>query len=467
MAQPSPGEASTLWSNSGFQEGLQVRGILTHGEQRLIDQFQRDLDAIERAWPMRGAFERIEPYILDVTEAGIRFRFIVYHDETHSWYGERRPVEDLQQVAELGFPRVGDVVFDLGANAGFMATWYALRVGEKGFVHAFDPAPWCALSCRYQAQLNHITNLRSYAVGVGAQRKKVKVPLISTQTRETRVEGQEWREFEVHPIMDYAHFRPDFIKMDIEGAETEIAPLLKHLPTLQGLYLELHPAMIRQFGGDPIAVLQAIQDTGLEILANNAFGAPLSREALHDTAYRYLCATPEHIQARQKTRSQPGWNYLLEYSRYYAERGEIERALEYARRGVELYPYKIDLHHALSDLLVRSGELLAAVDAASQAVATVPGDSHLTFRLSWLLGEVGRISEAVSWARKAISLDRSVAAFWHHLSFQLNKLNQIEEALTAIDEALRLDPTNSLFKEERARIVGHAPDNTETTAKLA
>lgn len=240
-----------------------MKRLLTHAEQRLIDHFQHDLDEMETTWPMRNQFERIEPYIVDVNQVGLRFRFIIFHRESEIWYGqERRPegtpgdFDRFVELMHLKMPCAGDTVFDLGCNAGFWSTWFALAVGTSGVVHAFDPCPWNALATRYQARLNYLDNLRTYGVGIGANRRTVRVPLTATQTREVEiVEGQRSADFEIHSLREYAHLKPTFMKMDIEGAETEVAPLLREIPSLNALYLELHPVMIRERGGDPIAVL--------------------------------------------------------------------------------------------------------------------------------------------------------------------------------------------------------------------
>jgi FkbM family methyltransferase len=419
----------------------------------LVDQLQRDLDKIETTWPMRGSYARIDPYILDVTEAGIRFRFLVFTRESHAWYGDRRAETGLLQVAELGRPRHGDVVFDFGANAGFMATWYALRVGAAGAVHAFEPCPWYALACRYQARLNYIENLHVHAVGIGASRRTIRVPLTASQTREMTGPDQEFGEVEIRALTEYADLKPTFIKMDIEGAEMEVAPLLPRLPTLQALFLELHPVMIRERGGEPLAVLRAIQAAGLEIVADNVLTEPLAPNALHDAAHQYICARPADLTALRKTRMTPIWSYFAEYSRYHLDRGEVDEALDYARSGLAAHPDKPELLRPLAAALLRNGDIAEAMDAARRVAELSPGNAHATFFASWLLSQTGHTEQSIMLARQAINLDSTVAAFWHHLGYQLNELGDREEARKAIEQALRLEPGNAEFQRLHRKLI--------------
>lgn len=431
-----------------------MKRVSNHAEQRLMDQFQRDLDKLELVWPMRLSFARIEPYIVNINQAGIRFRFIIFHRESELWYGDSN-LEGVSgdparffELNRFNMPRRGDVVFDLGCNAGFWSTWFALTVGETGMVYSFDPCPWNTLSARYQARLNYLDNLKTYNVGIGADRRTIRVPVTAAQTRAVAVpDGDRSGTFEIHSLEEYAHLNPTFIKMDIEGAEMEVAPFLGKIPSLNALYLELHPVMIKERGGDPLDVLRDIHLAGLEIIPDHAWNSPLSEETLHESADAYYCAKPGHLATIRMASGAPKWRYFHQYVYYHLNRGEFDKALEYARRCVELYPGIGHSHLALSDTLMRTGNVADAVAQAGRAVDAAPEDAQVVYHASWVLAVAGDADRSIELARRAVAIDSSVGAFWYHLSAQLAALGRHEEAHTAVAEAIRCEPDNVIFRK--------------------
>jgi tetratricopeptide (TPR) repeat protein len=211
--------------------------------------------------------------------------------------------------------------------------------------------------------------------------------------------------------------------------------------------------MIRERGGDPLTVLHAIQQAGLDIVANNVFTEPLAANALDDSAHQYICARPAEFAALHKDHVTPVWNYFSEYSRYHLDRGEVDEALDYARRGLAAHPDKPELLRTLATALLRNGDIAEAIDAARRAVDLSPGDAHAMFFLSWLLSQTGHTEQSIMLARQAIGRDSAVAAFWHHLGYQLNEMGEREEARNAIEQALRLEPGNAAFQHLHRQLI--------------
>lgn len=123
-----------------------------------------------------------------------------------------------------GGPAPGDVVLDCGACIGDFTVLFAAWVGRSGQVHAFDPVPVHIRFCAHQAELNPALSgsihLNQKAVGSttrSARRSMADANRITPGNAST--EG-----FDAVSIDDYvteAGIRVDFIKMDIEGAESE------------------------------------------------------------------------------------------------------------------------------------------------------------------------------------------------------------------------------------------------------
>jgi FkbM family methyltransferase len=127
-------------------------------------------------------------------------------------------------------PRSGDVVWDVGAHAGMTTYWLALMVGPHGKVYAFEPD-----------DINHEFLLRNIARHGLTNVTPVKAALAGTTgTASFRMNGTmsagltrslpcpvcgDDRLVETLTVRD-ACYRfgsvPDYIKMDIEGAELDV-----------------------------------------------------------------------------------------------------------------------------------------------------------------------------------------------------------------------------------------------------
>jgi FkbM family methyltransferase len=77
--------------------------------------------------------------------------------------------EPLVQQALVDCLRAGDVVYDVGANVGFLTLLAARRVGPQGHVVAFEPMPEAAAAARHNVALNGMTHVSVYEIGLGAR----------------------------------------------------------------------------------------------------------------------------------------------------------------------------------------------------------------------------------------------------------------------------------------------------------
>lgn len=122
------------------------------------------------------------------------------------------------------FPGPGDIVLDCGACIGDISLLFAGLVAMRGEVHSFDPIPLHARYCRLQASLNpslaHILHVNELAVGNRTFVTK------GNKSDSDKIEpgGLAINSFASTSLDDYTGGRlnrVDFIKMDIEGSETE------------------------------------------------------------------------------------------------------------------------------------------------------------------------------------------------------------------------------------------------------
>jgi FkbM family methyltransferase len=215
-------------------------------KQAILDSFQRELDEIERTTPMTNNYARITPEIISVNEGGgVKFDFIIYHYESKLWYGGEHHEYSFQDMADDEFVKENDRVWDVGCNSGYYTVWLA-KVATKGTVISFDPFPWNAAATRANAKLNGLNNVTVHCVALGAKSRTVQVHTNTSDIYHTQRDGIM---LTIEPPERYFDSAPTLLKIDVEGAEQELADtsLLK-IPSLERCYIEMHPQCIN---GDP------------------------------------------------------------------------------------------------------------------------------------------------------------------------------------------------------------------------
>ena len=161
---------------------------------------------------------------------------------------ERAVFRELQKII-----RPGATVYDIGANVGLFSARFARWVGADGWLYALEPNPICVSFLR--ANLEHVgtrnftilpvaasnsrsdctfsLNYGSSMIGVGGDS-----PVAGKPGHQIRVEGESLDTL----IATFNLRRPDFIKVDVEGAEASVvAGMTETLEnTRPGLMIELH-----------------------------------------------------------------------------------------------------------------------------------------------------------------------------------------------------------------------------------
>ncbi|TPI60398.1 FkbM family methyltransferase [Mesorhizobium sp. B3-1-3] len=262
-------------------------------DQKIVDDFMRELDAIEKFAPMLGSYSRLDPEVIEHEQAGHRFRFVTFHQESRNWYPPGFQEWSLIRMDATNFVRDRDVVFDLGCNAGYLTTWFALRA-RHGHVHAFDPYPWNAAATHAQAKLNGLSNVTVHAVGIGPERKTIRAPVLSSMTVNVQVTGESPKvDLRIEPLAAFAGARPTFAKIDIEGAEHELGHSIVQSGVRRG-YVEMHPPMIEAAGGSSALLLEQLLAANYAVASHGPGVRPWAMGAeVQPTGYYFERSSPK------------------------------------------------------------------------------------------------------------------------------------------------------------------------------
>jgi FkbM family methyltransferase len=131
----------------------------------------------------------------------------------------------------------GDNFIDIGANLGYYILLSAHLVGPKGRVIAFEPIPKNYSYCQKNITINKIKNAVIYNHGIWNENTKKKMTFPEESLGNCQVNEHGTVEVEL-VALDSLDLKPDFIKMDIEGAEPFALDGMRH--TLE----RYHPTMI-------------------------------------------------------------------------------------------------------------------------------------------------------------------------------------------------------------------------------
>ncbi len=181
--------------------------------------------------------------VLPILQGRLRGKkWIVGAGEHGYWLGSYEMRK--RQAFEAEIPR-GAVVFDIGANVGYYSLLAAVLVGAGGKVYAFEPLPRNIDFLRKHIALNQLKNIEVIEAAVSAQTGKSSFDLgASSAMGHISNSGEiEVRLVSLDDMLEQGTLhQPDYMKVDVEGAEFEVLKgarklLERHRPVL---FLDTH-----------------------------------------------------------------------------------------------------------------------------------------------------------------------------------------------------------------------------------
>ncbi|MFP2960922.1 FkbM family methyltransferase [Myxococcus sp. 1LA] len=141
--------------------------------------------------------------------------------------------------------RQGMVVFDVGANIGYMSLYLRSRIGQLGQLFSFEPEPENFAELEANFRNNHLRNCQAIQAAVGAHEGVIPfTPGLNGHVPETGVEGIHAAVVTVDGFIQKQDLpRVDFVKVDVEGFELDVLAGMRATldrPDKPILFIEVH-----------------------------------------------------------------------------------------------------------------------------------------------------------------------------------------------------------------------------------
>ena len=258
------------------------------------------------AWPplaraLRGVLNRAAPDGLTLTrvaagELAGRSLYLNLQTEKDYWLGTYEP--ELQAAARH-FVKPAMIVYDVGANIGYISLLLADCVGPEGQVYSFEALPANQSRLDQNISANELSGrVVTVAAAVTDQQSTVRF-LVHESTSMGKVDGSAGRHTEYQQTIEVpglalddfiyqaGHPAPQVVKMDIEGGE------VMAVRGMQRLLTEVRPVLLIELHGPEAArvVGRSLLDAGYT-LRDMQPGYPILKNPEDFDWKAYIIATP-------------------------------------------------------------------------------------------------------------------------------------------------------------------------------
>lgn len=200
-------------------------------------------------------------------------------------YGYGKIHEPVATKVFLDYIKDDDIVLDIGAHLGYF-TCIAAKLASNGKVHAFEVDPKCLELIQSNLDLNNLNNSVINNVAISDKKETIKIKKLDSPNPGLVINSKSksgFIEVESITIDDYIskhNIIPNFIKIDIEGAEAKALNGMTNLLKQDKLtlLLEIHVNHLkRYFDTDYKYIIKTLSGHGFTIeslehrLKNSAF----------------------------------------------------------------------------------------------------------------------------------------------------------------------------------------------------
>ncbi|MFA5976139.1 MAG: FkbM family methyltransferase [Elusimicrobiota bacterium] len=183
--------------------------------------------------------------------------------------------------------RPGDTFIDIGANIGMLTLTAARRTGPSGRVLSFEPNPSVVQRLRKQAEINGLSNVTVFPIGLGDQNGELPFQMIqqssgwSTFAARPEQAGLTYKTVQI-PVRRADDVLPAsigprvLVKIDAEGFECRVLRGMgKFLERRPAVITEVEPELLQNAGSSPDELHGLMTRQGYK-----AFGFDLERGGL-------------------------------------------------------------------------------------------------------------------------------------------------------------------------------------------
>lgn len=168
-----------------------------------------------------------------------------------------------------------DRVAGVGCHVGSIALCFRRNVGSDGEVVCFEPNPWAVDKLEKTIRRNGLSNMQIRDCALSNSSRDAMLSVDPRNTGGSEIKNDGTRKIEIRNANEEIECQYlDWIKLDIEGAESEVVEALgERLTKLEGLFLKVHPPKMQK--ERLRSMYELLQDLASEIESYS--GEPVNR----------------------------------------------------------------------------------------------------------------------------------------------------------------------------------------------
>jgi FkbM family methyltransferase len=179
-------------------------------------------------------------------------------------------------------------VLDIGSHLGYF-TCIAGKLAANGTVNAFEVDPKCLLLIKKNVEKNNLKNITVNHLAVSDKNETIRIPVeekpnpglvINSGTQKSYIEVKS---ISIDDFIEQKNIQPDFIKIDVEGAEWNVLKGMKNLLKQDNLVLliEIHAQKLKKF-------FNADYKDCIDMLLQNGFTLENTDHRLSEGAFKHV-----------------------------------------------------------------------------------------------------------------------------------------------------------------------------------
>lgn len=181
---------------------------------------------------------------------------------------------NLEEKLVRNIIKKGDIVLDVGANAGYWTCLFAELVGDTGKVFAFEPVPYNFQLLKKNVEMNGYKNVTLEQKAVSNKTHTTQMYLTDHGSMDHRLNqpNQNRKSIEVEAVKLDDYFKNldisvDLIKSDIQGADFAgiegMQQLIEKSKNVK-IIIEFAPHMAKGFGPTPEEFIEFLKNSGFQ-----------------------------------------------------------------------------------------------------------------------------------------------------------------------------------------------------------